>query len=69
MLSLHAKKLCQNGKTREMNEESPFWKFVAALIPQIGPRGKNELVYEHDENDECTAVCHMVRLGQKNVKS
>ena len=37
------------------------------LIPQIDPREKDELVYEHDEDDECAAVCHMVRLGQKRT--
>jgi hypothetical protein len=49
----------------EGDEEGLYWKFVAVLIPQIGPREKDELVYEHDEDDECAAVCHTVRLGQK----
>jgi hypothetical protein len=51
----------------EGDEEGLFWKFVAALIPQIDPREKDELMYEHDEDDECAAVCHMVRLGQKKT--
>jgi hypothetical protein len=32
----------------EGDEEGLFWKFVAALIPQIDPREKDELMYEHD---------------------
>ena len=51
----------------EGDEEGLFWKFVAVLIPQIDPREKDELMYEHDEDDECAAVCHMVRLGQKKT--
>ncbi len=54
----------------EGDEESLFWKFVAALIPQIDPREKDELVYMwawRGRTDECAAVCHMVRLGQKTT--
>jgi hypothetical protein len=59
---------CQNIMPRWQDEgdvESLFWKFVATLIPQIDPRGKDELGHELEEDAECASRCHIVRLGQK----
>jgi hypothetical protein len=52
---------------KEGDEEGIFWKFVATLIPQIDPRGKDELSYEDEDDALCATRCHMVRLGQKNT--
>ena len=51
----------------EVDEEDLFWKFVATLIPQIDPRGKDELGYEDEEVDASAVRCHMVRLGEKKT--
>jgi len=52
---------------RENDEESVFWKFVAALIPQLDPRP----VYARTREDERdpTAHCIQIRLGEKKTLS
>jgi hypothetical protein len=52
---------------RENDEESVFWKFVAALIPQLDPRPANARTRE-DERDP-TAHCIQIRLGEKKTLS
>jgi hypothetical protein len=49
----------------EGDEESIFWKFVAALLPQIDSRGRDDLFREPEEDQ--TVQCHMVRLGNKRT--
>jgi hypothetical protein len=47
----------------ESDEESIFWKFVCALIPQLDPRPSHTRTRE-DVTDP-TARCVQIRLGEK----
>ncbi len=51
----------------ENDEESVFWKFVCALIPQIDPRPSHMRIRE-DVADP-TARCVQIRLGEKKIKT
>ena len=63
---LAAKKLLPRWRD-ETDEESVFWKFVCALIPQIDPRPANMRIRE-DAVDPVSR-CVQVRLGEKKTKT